>query len=77
MEIRELLRRVDPTPTIVVDHSLGNGLSRGEIETALQDAGYDLPQNDVTFYIVDTAKAWLIHYFPSLDKYAIEKLSMK
>ena len=77
MKLREYFEKTDAARVIVVDHSLGNGISRNEIETVIQDAGYDLPTTGVQFYIVDTAKAWFVRYFVSLDKYGVEKLSMK
>jgi len=77
MRLRDYLKEIDVTPTIYVNHSLGNGISRAEIETVITDAGYPLPTNEITFYIVDTAKAWLVRYFPPLDRYGVEKLSMK
>ena len=77
MELEQIFKDVDLVPTIYVNHSLGNGINRTEIETVIQDAGYPLPTNKVTFYIVDTAKAWMIRYFPPLDKYGVQKLSMK
>ena len=77
MRLRDYLKTIDVTPTIYVNHSLGNGINRTEIETAIQGAGYPLPTNEITFYIVDTAKAWLVHYFPPLDKYGVVKMSMK
>ena len=77
MRLRDYLRDTDATATIVVNQSLGNGLSRNEIETAITNEGYPLPTKDVLFYIVDTSKAWLVRYFEALDKYGIEKLSMK
>ena len=77
MTLRQYLSEIDVTPTIYVTSSLGNGINRAEIEQVITDAGYPLPTNEITFYIVDTAKAWLVRYFPPLDKYGVEKLSMK
>ena len=77
MTLRDYLRTEDVSPTIKVNYSLGNGISRTKIETVIQDAGYPLPTENVLFYVVDTAKAWLVRYFKDLDKYGIEKLSMK
>ena len=77
MRLTDYLKDIDPTPTIKVSYSLGNGLTRTEIETCITDAGYNLPTKNILFYIVDTSKAWLVRYFQDLDKYGIEKLSMK
>jgi hypothetical protein len=77
MKLRDYLRVTDPTTVIPVNHNLGGGLNRTEIEDAITDAGYPLPTTGVQFYIMDTSKAWLIRYFPPLDKYGVEKLSMK
>ena len=77
MKLTEYLKGIDPTPTIVVNQSLGNGLTRTKIEDSIQDAGYPLPTENILFYIVDTSKAWLVRYFKSLDKYGVEKLTMK
>ena len=77
MKLSDYLKEIDVTPTIKVNSSLGNGLTRTEIETAITDAGYNLPTENILFYIVDTTKAWLVRYFKDLDKYGIEKLTMK
>ena len=77
MRIRDYLKEANIVPTIYVNHSLGNGINRNEIETALTDAGYPLPTNEMLFFIIDTAKVWMVVYVPALDKYGVEKLSMK
>ena len=77
MKLSDYLKEIDVTPTIKVGSNLGNGLTRTEIETAITDAGYNLPTENILFYIVDTTKAWLVRYFKDLDKYGIEKLTMK
>ena len=77
MKLSDYLKEIDVTPTIKVNSSLGNGLTRTEIETTITDAGYSLPTENILFYIVDTTKAWLVRYFKDLDKYGIEKLTMK
>jgi hypothetical protein len=77
MRLRDYLRITDAQLVIQVNHSLGSGLSRSEIENSITDAGYPLPTTGVQFYIMDTNRAWLIRYFPPLDKYGVEKLNMK
>ena len=77
IRLRDYLKTIDVTPTIKVDYSLGNGLTRTKIETVIQDAGYTIPTDNILFYIVDTTKAWLVRYFKDLDKFGVEKLSMK
>ena len=77
MRLRDYLKDTDATATIVVNQSLGNGLSRNEIEAAITNEGYPLPTKDVLFYVVDTSKAWLVRYFEALDKYGVTKLNMK
>ena len=77
MEIKEIFKKDNPTPVIYANHSLGNGLSRSEIEDAILGAGFLLPVTEVSFFIVGTVRAWIVHYFPPLDKYGVEKLSMK
>ena len=77
MRLRDYFKENDLVPTLYVNYNLGNGLSRTEIETVITGAGYPSPTNEVTFYIVDTTRAWLVRYFPALDKYGVEKLSMK
>ena len=77
IRLRDYFKENDLVPTIYVNHSLGSGINRADIEQVITDAGYPLPTNEITFYIVDTAKAWLVRYFPPLDKYGVEKLSMK
>jgi hypothetical protein len=77
MKLSDYLKEIDVTPTIVVGSNLGNGISRTEIETAITDAGYDLPTENILFYIVDTTKAWQVRYFKALDKYGVKKFTMK
>ena len=77
MKLRDYLRITDAQLVIQVNSSLGSGLNRTEIEDAITNAGYPLPTTGVQFYIMDTSKAWLIRYFPPLDKYGVEKLNMK
>ena len=77
MRLRDYFKENDLIPTLYVTYSLGSGLSRTEIESVITNGGYPIPTTEVTFYIVDTSKAWLVRYFPTLDKYGIEKLTMK
>ena len=58
--------------------SLGNGISRSEIEDTITDSGYNLPSKPVMFYIEDPdGHTWFLRYIPAIDKYAIEKLTLK
>jgi hypothetical protein len=77
MRLRDYLKITDPTPVIAVSQNLGSGINRNEIETAILGAGYSLPTTGMSFYIMDTSKAWIVRYFPPLDKYGVEKLTMK
>ena len=71
-------------PTIAKDEVMvsgndyGNGLSRAEIEADINDAGYEMPTRDVTFFIQDAGDhVWFVRYFASIDKFAVEKLKLK
>jgi hypothetical protein len=77
VKLRDYFKENDLVPTIYVNYNLGTGLNRDKIETAITGAGYALPTTEILFYIADTTKAFLVRYFPPLDKYGIEKLSMK
>ncbi len=59
-------------------NNYGNSLSRAEIESDIDANGYERPSRSVVFYITDSADhCWLVKYIPDLDKYAIEKLTLK
>ena len=77
MELKNIFKDVDLVPTIYLTYSLGSSLNRTKIETAITDGGYNLPTNEILFYLVDTTKAFLVRYFPPLDKYGYEKLTMR
>ena len=78
MQIQDIFKISDFTPTIYAQESFGSRINRGEIEQSLIDAGYDMPQHDLLFYIIDTnRKCFLVRYLADIDKYAIERLSLK
>ena len=78
MKLSDYFKQNDVVPTITVDTAFGRSLSRGEIEGALIDAGWDMPRRNVLFYLVDSnGKAYSVRYFADLDKFGYEKLTMK
>ena len=70
---------------IIVDHdfdrsitSSQNGINRTKIEQAIADAGLVLPLSyKVTFHYVNArGNIFAVTWFPSLDKYGYEKLTL-
>lgn len=58
----------------------GGTLTRAKIDDALVQNGYTLPlPNKVSFHLyqVTTSNMYLVTWFPLLDKYGYEKLTMK
>jgi len=58
--------------------SLPNSPSKSRIDNALLDNGYAPPLPDkVSFHMFDGSKMFLVTWFPHLDKYGYEKLTLK
>ena len=78
VNLRDIIRENDlmgevTTPT-------GGVLTRSKIDSALLQNGYTLPlPNKVSFHLLQTVSAdmYLVTWFPTLDKYGIEKLTLK
>ena len=78
IKLRDYFKETDAVLTIYSTNSFGSNINRTEIETSIIEAGYPLPTQDRFAYIVDSnGKAYFVRYFAALDKYGIEKLTMK
>ena len=79
MTLRQYLSTVDVTRIVEAQFSIGNGLSRHEIDRALTEDGETLPlaTNRAFNLIDDQGKAWMVKYFKDYDKFGVRKLSMK
>ena len=75
-ELKDLIKENDFYGEVLSAHT--GTLTRAKIDTALVANGYTLPlPNKVSFHFFNGADMWLITWFPMLDKYGIEKLSLK
>ncbi len=69
------IRGEDYTLNIPSSGSLGNNLTRADIELCLTDAGLPLPANDVSFRVFDaSANIFLVTYIQNVDTYVYIKL---
>jgi hypothetical protein len=58
--------------------NVGSGLNRNEIESIIIENGYNMPQRDITFIIVDSANSvFRVSFLNELDEYAYEKLAVR
>jgi len=71
-------RQIRDGEVIYTDDSIGRSLSRPEIESVLNDNNISFGDINVNFYIVEKNKyCWLVKYLAAIDKFAIEKLTLK
>jgi hypothetical protein len=76
-DLRDILKENDLMGEILAT-SLGNAPTRTKIDNALLDNGYTLPlPNKVSFHLFDGSRMFMVTWFPHLDKYGYEKLTMK
>jgi hypothetical protein len=77
VDLRGILRENDLMGEVLAT-SLGNTPNRAKIDDALLDNGYTLPlPNKVSFHLFDGSRMFMVTWFPHLDKYGYEKLTMK
>jgi len=77
MELQVILELNDFKHLMVTAGRLNNNPSRDQIEMVLIENGFDTPLNEVTFSMIDNAeKAFNVTYYPSIDKYGYEKLTV-
>ncbi len=76
VNIRELIKENDYSKEII---SYETGISRTKIDTAVTAAGYTLPlPNKVSFHYINSAgTVYVMTWFPLLNKYGYEKLTLK
>jgi hypothetical protein len=76
-KLSELMRDNDYVGEILAT-SLTNTPTRRRIDNALLDNGYTIPlTNKVSFHMFDGSKMFIVTWFPHLDKYGYEKLTLK
>ena len=62
----------------VVGVNFGNNPNRNKIDQVLANNGYTLPlASKVSFHMYDGNKMFIVTWFPDLDEYGYEKLTMK
>ena len=78
-ELQDILEVHDFKYLMITAGSLGNNPSRADIEMVLIENGFTEPlANEVSFSIVDVAeKMFNVTYYPSIDRYGYEKLTVK
>ena len=78
VNLRDILKEYDLMGEVVTP--LGGTLTRAKIDQALTDDGYTMPlPNKVSFHLYQNTddKLFLVTWFPTLDAYAVEKLTLK
>ena len=78
-ELRDILEINDFKVLLTTAGSLPNNPSRNDIELILIENGYTDPLiNEVSFSMVDSnEKIFNVTYYPSIDKYGYEKLTVR
>ena len=78
VNLRAILKENDLVGEVVTP-ILSNTPSRADIDGALTADGYTLPlPNKVSFHLFGlNGKMFLVTWFPTLDKYGYEKLTLK
>ena len=75
-DLRDIIKENDLIGEVLSAHT--GTITKAKIDTALIANGYTLPLPDkVSFHFFNGTDMWLITWFPTLNKYGIEKLSMK
>ena len=79
MELQDILEKNDFKHLMVTGGNLGNKPSRNDIEMVLIENGFTDPlANEVSFSMVDiNEKMFNVTYYPSIDRYGYEKLTVK
>jgi len=81
MELADILKEHDLTGEVLSYHT--GGLTKNKIDTALEAGGYTVPlPNKVSFHLykmdgTTATDVWLVTWLPIMDKYAVEKLTLK
>jgi len=76
MRFKDYIKQFGVIPTIKSPLSFGARPSRLEIETAILEAGYALPSDNISFIIEDDdTRCFFITYVLSTDTYFYKKLS--
>ena len=81
VRLRDLIGEEDYERDILSYHT--GGLNRAKIDTAVQAAGYTTPlPNKVSFHLYKMdngtpTDVWLVVWLPLVNKYAVEKLTLK
>jgi len=77
-DLKDILEVNDFKHLMITTGSLGNNPDRTKIEMVLIENGFTEPlANEVTFSIVDISeKMFNVTYYPSIDRYGYEKLTV-
>jgi len=78
-ELQSILELNDFKTLLITTGRLSNSPTRNDIEMVLIENGFTEPlANEVSFSIVDIAeKMFSVTYYPSIDRYGYEKLTVK
>ena len=78
MELKDILEVNDFKVLLATTGRLSNSPSRADIEMVLIENGFTEPlQNEVSFSMVDiNEKMFDVTYYPSIDRYGYEKLTV-
>ena len=76
LKFKEYIKQFGVLPTINSNLSFGSKPSKIEIQTVITTAGFNLPNDNISFIIEDDdGKCWFITYILSSDTYFYEKLT--
>ena len=77
-ELKDILEVHDFKHLLVTGGRLNNSPSRNDIEMVLIENGFTEPLvNEVSFSMIDiNEKAFNVTYYPSIDRYGYEKLTV-
>jgi len=75
VEISTILDDADFSRNLNTVSTLGNTVTRAEIEAVIAENSLPLPVNDVRFYIINTSRFFFITYDSIADRYMYVQLS--
>jgi len=80
-DLREIIKENDLTGEVLSFHT--GALTRAKIDTAVEASGHTVPlPTKVSFHLykmngTTATEVWLVTWMPIMDKYAVEKLTLK
>jgi len=75
MELSTILNENDFTLVLETVTNPGSALNRAEIEAVIVENSLPLPTNDVSFFISDPVRKWLVHYGATANRYFFTQLN--